>query len=225
MDLTEVQAILEKIGVKMEIGENGQLKLFDNENNIEMNVKLFAQYLPSHRNLSKIGIPYLEPLTGYIRGDNVLVGSSPFLGVNFSLNYPVVNGQRNEEKIALRDIGYIRKNQDLRYDISVSWDGTDMEIVTKNDNEPDEDCSEIESEIKINARNNEIVFKKQSKYGCFFEGEYDLEDSDLTYDEIVEIIKSNELLALVSDYYSNLYPDLAPSLEMLSNMRNSGLKM
>ena len=34
MNLNEVQEILDKIGVKMEIGENGQLKLFDNVNNI-----------------------------------------------------------------------------------------------------------------------------------------------------------------------------------------------
>ena len=219
MNLNEVQEILDKIGVKMEIGENGQLKLFDNVNNIEMSVKL--QYLPGSRNLSAIGIPYLEPLMGYIHDDNVLVGSSPFLGVNFSLNYPIVNGQKSEEKIALKDIGYLRKDQDLGYNISVSRDGNDMAIVTKNGSVSDENYSEI----KINARNNEIVFKKQSKYGAFFEGEYDLEDSDLSYDEIVDIIKSNELLALVSDYYSNLYPDLAPSLEMLSKMRNSGLKM
>ncbi|MBO5096634.1 MAG: hypothetical protein J6B98_07145 [Bacilli bacterium] len=221
MKLNDVQELLNKIGVKMEIGDNGQLKLFDNENNVEMSVKLFAQYLTSSRNLSEIGIPYLESLMGYIHDDNVLVGSSQFLGVNFSLTYPIVNGQKTEEKIAIRDIGYFRKDQDLGYNISVSRDGNDMEIVAKNDNVSDENYSEI----KINARNNEIVFKKQSKYGALFDGEYDLEDSDLSYDEMVDIINSNELLALVSDYYSNLYPDLAPSLEMLSNMRNSGLKM
>lgn len=225
MNLNEVQAILEKIGIKLVISEQGELKCFDIENNVEMDTKLYAPYLPNDRKLSAMGTPLVNSLPEVIQQKNSIVAHSPFLGVSFSLIHPIVNGKTIEEKIALSDIGYFRKTQGLGSDISIMWGGTGMEIINKNDKVPDEDSSEIESKITINGNINEIVVGKNSKYGCFYEGEYDLENSDFTYDEIVDIIKESELLNLVSDYYSNLYPNLAPALQTLSNVRNSGLKM
>lgn len=225
MNLNEVQEILEKIGVKLVFTEQGELKCFDIENNVEMVTKLYAPYLSKDIELSNMGTPLIETLPGFIKKRNAIVAYSPFLSVGFSLFHPIVNGNISEEKIALGDVNCFRTTEKLGSEISFFGGGTGMEIINKNDKVPDEDCSEIESKITINGNINEIVISKNSKYGCFFEGEYDLEDSDFTYDEILDILKESELLNIVSDYYSNLYPDLAPSLEMLSKMRNSGLKM
>lgn len=217
--MDKIIELFEKMGINLVIEEDGEVKLFDIINNSKMNVKFFAQYLPSNPQLSLVSeSPNIENVESYINLNlaNKIAGSNSFLNIDFSLKKSPV--QRKNSDIVLGDMRIVKKLENYE-DIT--------EFNTMNG------CSPLESSYLTftnqNNKNNDftkIVFDFASDYievekngasGCISEGKYSANDSSLAYEEMIEIINSNPTFINMANYYAKLFPNTAMLLNSVSS--------
>lgn len=219
INMDKIIELFEKMGIKLVIEEDGEVKLFDIINNSKMNVKFFAQYLPSNPQLSLVSeSPNIENVESYINLNlaNKIAGSNSFLNIDFSLKKSPV--QRKNSDIVLGDMRIVKKLENYE-DIT--------EFNTMNG------CSPLESSYLTftnqNNKNNDftkIVFdfafdyievEKNGAFGYIIEGKYSADDSSLAYEEMIEIINSNPTFINMANYYAKLFPNTAMLLNSVSS--------
>ena len=217
--MDKIIELFEKMGINLVIEEDGEVKLFDIINNSKMNVKFFAQYLPSNPQLSLVSeSPNIENVESYINLNlaNKIAGSNSFLNIDFSLKKSPV--QRKNSDIVLGDMRIVKKLENYE-DIT--------EFNTMNG------CSPLESSYLTftnqNNKNNDftkIVFdfafdyievEKNGTFGYIIEGKYSTDDSSLAYEEMIEIINSNPIFINMANYYAKLFPNTATLLNSVSS--------
>lgn len=217
--MDKIIELFEKMGINLVIEEDGEVKLFDIINNSKMNVKFFAQYLPSNPQLSLVSeSPNIENVESYINLNlaNKIAGSNSFLNIDFSLKKSPV--QRKNSDIVLGDMRIVKKLENYE-DIT--------EFNTMNG------CSPLESSYLTftnqNNKNNDftkIVFdfafdyievEKNGTFGYIIEGKYSADDSSLAYEEMIEIINSNPTFINMANYYAKLFPNTAMLLNSVSS--------
>lgn len=217
--MDKIIELFEKMGINLVIEEDGEVKLFDIINNSKMNVKFFAQYLPSNPQLSLVSeSPNIENVESYINLNlaNKIAGSNSFLNIDFSLKKSPV--QRKNSDIVLGDMRIVKKLENYE-DIT--------EFNTMNG------CSPLESSYLTftnqNNKNNDftkIVFdfafdyievEKNGAFGYIIEGKYSADDSSLAYEEMIEIINSNPTFINMANYYAKLFPNTATLLNSVSS--------
>ncbi|MBQ4583670.1 MAG: hypothetical protein IJA94_02115 [Bacilli bacterium] len=198
MDLSNVNNLLNGLGINLVVDNDSkkQIRLFDTDNNEEMDVKLYAKWIPSNREISLIGIPYMEPFEDYINDSNILNAHSSMKAVGVSLAISHKNENQNKMPyVSSIEYALITPEITTCYKAEVINSVFQLE---KSNNVTDE-CTTIISYpnkeyTEININGDFAYFDKEQ-----FGGD---EDSEISYKDVAKLIQSDGTLNTLICYYA-----------------------
>ena len=196
MNINDIIELLKRLGVTCKTDENN-LYFYDTNNN-PMNVyETQLDHIPK-KDLEQFDPSYFFTLSG----ENKMVW--------LTICHPIINKKRDKKYLIARDIEY---GNDREY-VKVVFDTISKEVKIRicpklNDNYLPENATEISFDDR-----GRLTINKEDKGWCGFEDEdafkfnLDLEPSD-----IIDIINSNEIIPIATDYYEKFRPEFKETMQ------------
>lgn len=211
MHIKEIVEVFEMLGIKFEVDNEGKMKFFDKDIEVEMRAFYTENpllLLPSEDIKPLVSVAELVNRGGFISI------TSPMKHMRFSLGNPRINRKRDNNSIVLDLVEYsVRRDNEI-----------DNYVVKLDD-------TSRNPGIKINSYSDNgkhtnigiydegyMTFDLDGKYGEF-DTEFD-EGYDLQSSEMMEIFNSNNLIPIFANYYGKLYPGLSKVTDAISQKKN-----
>ena len=192
MNINDIIELLKRLGVTCKTDENN-LYFYDTNNNPMNVIEKKSDHIPK-KELEQFDPPYFFTLSG----ENKMV--------RLTICHPIINKIRDKKYLIARDIEYTNDREYVKVVFDTIFKDIRIQICPKlNDNYFPENATEISFD-----KSGRLTFKKENR--VWFEEE-DGFDLDLEPSDIIDIINSNEIISIASDYYEKFRPEFKETMQ------------
>lgn len=216
MHINEIVKVFESLGIKVEIDNEGKMKFFDKDIDVEMKAFYTQNPLPL---LFNEDIKPLVSVAELVNKGGFISITSPMKHMRFSLKNPRINRIVEKNAIVLNSVEYSIKRENGIENYRVQLD--DM---SRNANIQISSFSDSSKHTSVSIFDEGyMTFDSDGKYGEF-DTEFD-EGYELSSAEMMEIFNSNNLISIFANYYETLYPGMAVTTNAISQKKNPNFHM